>query len=220
MSTLSETPLVRQATSRQNRGNHVSQFNRASRFLLWVDAVGGFLVCTGDVVRLGQAIPGSDVELPLQADVSRLHATIRRDAGGYVLEAHRDVRVNERPIDGATSMSDGCLVEFGKVQMRFSQPHPLSATARLDLVSHHQTRPSTTAVLLMAETCVLGPDSRSHVVCRQWTDEVVLARQERELLCRASGAFEIGGVRHEKRGLATPNCRVVGENFSLSLEQI
>ena len=58
----------------------------APRFMLWIDAVGGFLVCLGDEIIIGQAVPGYDVDVPIQADISRQHVKIRREGEGYVLE--------------------------------------------------------------------------------------------------------------------------------------
>ena len=44
------------------------------RFLLWVDGVGGYLVCLSDEVTLGQSTPNCRVHVPILADVSRHHA--------------------------------------------------------------------------------------------------------------------------------------------------
>ena len=68
------------------------------RALLWVDAVGGFLVCLDDQVVLGQPSPGGAIALPILADLSRRHAVIRREAGAYVLEPFQSVR-SRRPRD-------------------------------------------------------------------------------------------------------------------------
>src|SRR5438093_1143339 len=46
---------------------------RAARFMLWIDAVGGYLVCLGDEIVIGQAAPGTKVDVPIQADISRKH---------------------------------------------------------------------------------------------------------------------------------------------------
>ena len=74
------------------------------RFLLWIDGVGGYLVCLGPRVTFGQATPDGSVDVPLFADVSRLHAT--RDAAtakGYVLEAVRPLQVNGQTVTKATA---------------------------------------------------------------------------------------------------------------------
>ena len=44
--------------------------------------------------------------------------------------------------------------------------HVLSASARLEMVSRHRTQPHVDGILLMAESCVLGPKWQNHVVCR------------------------------------------------------
>ena len=49
------------------------------KFMLWVDAVGGFLVCGADQVRIGQPVHCSSVDIPILGDISSRHASIRRD---------------------------------------------------------------------------------------------------------------------------------------------
>src|SRR5262245_5771556 len=91
----------------------VTTSSNKSRFLLWVDAVGGFFVCQGTELRLGQAVPESTVELPLLADLSRHHATIRRDEEGYTIEPVRDVKLDGRLIDGTSWISGGSVIQLG-----------------------------------------------------------------------------------------------------------
>jgi hypothetical protein len=74
------------------------------------------------------------------------------------------------------------------------------------------------AIILMAESCVLGPKWQNHVVCRDWKGDVVLYRQEDKLFCRAMESLEIDGKLHDGRGPLGPHSRVVGDDFSLSLE--
>jgi hypothetical protein len=192
-----------------------------SRLLMWVDAVGGFYVCQGSEIRVGQAVPGSNIELPLLADLSRHHATIRRDEEGYMIEPIRDVRINGQAIAQASWLNDGALLELGPaLKIRFRRPHPLSATARLDFVSHHRTQPTAAAVILLSDTCVMGPGPQNHVICRHWPHDVVLFRQHGGLHCRSETPFEIDGRRYEHQGPLTLNSHVNGEQFSFSLEEI
>ena len=67
-------------------------------FYLWIDGVGGYLVCLNNRITLGQATPDAAVDVPLLADVSRLHATLTRDPEGYLLHALRPARVNGRTV--------------------------------------------------------------------------------------------------------------------------
>ena len=193
---------------------------RQPRFILWIDAVGGYLVCLSNQVVIGQAHPGSRVEVPLQADISRRHAAIRREGEGYLVEPlGGSVRLDGKPIEGAALLSDGDELELGDgVRLRFRRPHVLSSSARLEILSRHRTQPFVDGVILMAESCVLGPKWQNHVVCRDWSSDVVLYRQEDKLFCRAMESLEIDGKLHDGRGKLGPNSRVVGSDFSLSLE--
>src|SRR5271166_5800978 len=64
------------------------------RFLLWIDAVGGYWVCGGNEVMIGQPAADERIDLPILADLSRRHAIIRRDGEGYLLQPLRELRLN------------------------------------------------------------------------------------------------------------------------------
>jgi hypothetical protein len=198
-----------------------SETRTGPRLLLWVDGVGGYLVCLADEVILGQATHGNAVDVPLLADISRRHARIHRECGTYVLEPFHATRLDGRSIQGKAPLSDGDEIELGTgVRLRFRQPHALSGSARLEFISRHRTQPYADAVLLMAESCVLGPKWQNHVVCRDWSSDVVLYRQDEDLFCRAKEAIEIDGQLCDGRGRLDGNSHVVGGDFSLSLEEL
>ncbi len=192
-----------------------------NRFMLWVDGVGGFLVCMGDEVTLGQPIRSAAADVPILGDISSRHARIRRDGEGYLVEAIHTVRLDGRPVSKVGSLADGSRIALGEgVRMRFRRPHALSGTASLEFESHHRTQPAADAVLLMADTCILGPRRHSHVVCRDWPEEVILYRHDDEIYCRTRGQFEVDGVWCKGKGPLTRSSHVEGEGFSLSLEEI
>ena len=193
---------------------------QSDRFVLLVDAVGGYWVCLGDDIVVGQAGP-ERADLPILGDLSARHARIRRDGEGYLVEAFRDVYVDGRKIDHLAMLAHGSRLQLGpSVRLVFRRPHALSATARLDFVSRHRTQPSTDAVLLMADACVLGPAPFCHVVCPELKHDVVLYRRDERLLVRTPGKFEIDGVVCRDQAVLRPNSRIVGANFSLSLEPL
>jgi len=193
-----------------------------SRFMLWIDAVGGYLVCLGDEIVIGQAAPGTTVDVPLQADVSRKHAKIIRHKEGYVIEPlGGKTSVNGKLIGRPVILSDGDEVLLGEaVKMVFRKPHVLSSSARLEITSGHRSLPNSDAVILMAESCVLGPKWQNHVVCRDWAGDVVLYRSEEKIMCRAMESIEIDGHLHDGRGPVRPGSHIVGNDFSLSLEAV
>ena len=63
-------------TSGSPPGSALAEQHAGRRFLLWIDGVGGYLVCLGDEVILGQASSEYQVDIPIQADLSRRHAKI------------------------------------------------------------------------------------------------------------------------------------------------
>jgi hypothetical protein len=199
-----------------------SSKQKADRFLLWIDSVGGFWVCTRDEVTLGQPGLGPEVDVPILGDLSRRHARIRRDGEGYLIEAIREVRVGGRRAEPVASLVDGSTIELGEgVRLVFRRPNPLSATARLDFASRHHTEPRTDAVLLMADSCILGPKPHSHVVCPEWPRELILYRHQDKLYCRTSGTMEIDGARYVDRGGPLgPRAQIVCDRFSLGLEAV
>jgi len=207
------------AGARSGEVDTVTGSESPQRALLWVDAVGGFLVCLDDQVVLGQPSPGNRIALPILADLSRRHAVIRREAGAYVLEPLQTVRVDGREINGPTVLADRQLIELGEsVQLRFTKPHALSATARLDFESHHKTQPTCDAVLLMADSCVLGPGAHCHVRGRDWQYDVVLYRNGAGFQCRCAAPLIVDGEARSGSIDVESGERVEGESFSFTWE--
>jgi hypothetical protein len=193
---------------------------QSDKFMLWIDAVGGFWVCMKDEIMIGQPVAGQ-IDVPILGDISPKHARIHRDGEGYLVEAIRDVRVDGRAVRPVASLNDGCNIELGEsVKLSFRRTHALSGTARLDFASRHRTQPSADAVLLMADTLILGPKRHCHVFCRNWTREVIIYRHDEELYCRTNGKLKIDGVLCQDRGKITHESHIAGEGFSLKLERI
>lgn len=200
---------------------------RSPEFALWVDGVGGYLVCLGDELTIGQASPETAggpqqrVDVAIRGDLHRRHAILRRRGESYTLEPLGPVQVAGTAIRDCTLLSHGDeIVLGGGVRLRFVQPHPLSASARLEFLSRHRSQPYSDAVLLMAESCVLGPNRRNHVVCRDWTHELILYRHGEELRCRVMEPVEIDGRLCDGQARLRFDSRIVGEDFAVTLEAI
>ena len=85
--------------------------------------------------------------------------------------------------------------------MRFAGRTPLSGTARLDFVSRHRTQPSADAVLLMADSCVLGPEAaQPRRLPRLAAGGDPVTGTTNDLYCRTAGGLEIDGVACTDRG--------------------
>ena len=104
-------------------------------------------------------------------------------------------------------------------QMRFAQPAPVSATARLEITSGHRLPLSVDGVLLMADTLILGRGEQVHVPVPDLPQPVILYRHRDGLGVRWAGEFTVDGQRHKDRALlpagATTLC---GAALSMTIE--
>jgi hypothetical protein len=217
----SSVPLARSSTLRsgKTRVSLATSQSESVRRMLWVDAVGGFLLCFEPEIVIGQ--PAAGATLPILGDISRRHAILRREAGGHVLEAIGPTQVDGRLVTGPLLLPADCLIQLGSaVRVRFRRPHALSATARLTIESGHRTAPAADAVLLMAESCVLGPQAHSHVVCRKWPGDVVLFRQGTDLKIRTNLPLNLDGQNVAGAMPFPPGTRLEGESLGVSLEEL
>ncbi len=192
----------------------------APRYLLWVDGVGGFLICMGNRLVLGQGGTESRADIPLVADIARLHATLTRDAEGTVIEALRDLRVNGRPVTRSLLRPNDRLTLGATCQLQFRQPVPVSTTIRLDVTSGHRLPLALDGVLLMSETLLLGPGPQAHVLVPGLEQPVVLFRHKDGLGLRYAGKLTVDGQPHPERGLLGPRAVVVGDDISFALEPV
>lgn len=191
------------------------------RLVAWIDGVGAYLICLGDEATIGQPSVPPSVEIPIRADLSRRHATLRREGEAYVLTPIHEVSVNTRPLTGPTVISNNDLIELGdSVRLQFRKPHALSATAVLTVESNHKTEPAVDAIVLMSDSCILGPQSHSHVRCRDWTEDLVLFRRGTGLGFRTTAAVEVDGKPAEPNAVLPGNCRLEAENFAMSFEDL
>jgi tetratricopeptide (TPR) repeat protein len=189
-----------------------------ARLLLWVDGVGGFLVCLSPRVTFGQAAAEALVDVPLVADVSRLHATLTRDAEGYLLEGSKALQVNSQPVTRALLRPGDRLTLGTSCQFVFRQSVPVSTTARLDIVSGHRLPLAVDGVLLMGDSLVLGPGPQAHVAVPDLKAPVVLFRHKDGLGVRARSPLTVDGERCADKTLLRPRSVVSGEEIAFAVE--
>jgi hypothetical protein len=87
-------------------------------------------------------------------------------------------------------------------------------------MGHTRWQPLLSAALLMGESCVLGPESNSHVICPDWTTKVVLFRNGKEWMCRVS---EQANIQIDGKPIRAPfplvqGQRIRGDEISMTLE--
>ena len=191
------------------------------RFLLWVDGVGGYLVCLANRVTFGQATAEAPVDVPLFADVSRLHAELSRDGEGYVVESGKGVLVNGQPTNRSVLVAGDRVTLGATCQFLFHKPIAVSSTARLELTSGHRLPVAVDGVLLMGNELILGPTAEAHIPIRGVSAPVLIYRSKEGLGVRVpDGRFRIDDrVCHDRAALPLPSV-VSADAFTFAVEPV
>lgn len=196
----------------------------------------------------GEMGPAEEAEICVQGDLSAREACLRRLGGDYVLQPFAAALLGDRRMHRPTPLRDGDRftfatraaslrlaaerggaaagnaaaggVEAAGVRFSFAKPHPLSSSARLTLVSRHRLRPRCDAIILLADTCILGPSRTSHVVAAAAESEVVLLFSAGRWWCRGMGETNVDGEPREGRFELVPGTRVESGGIAFSLEAV
>ncbi|MBW3541742.1 MAG: hypothetical protein KY476_15860 [Planctomycetes bacterium] len=198
--------------------------DREPRFVLWIDGVGGYLVCTGRRVSFGGPAANDGAEtadVPLLAGLSRRHASFVRTGEGWLIEAHGQAKVEGRPVHERTNLNDGYAIELGgSVRLRFRQPTVLSPTAAIEFESSHRPDRTVDAVILMDDLCLLGPGRENHIECPGWDRSAVVYRRGGGFFCRSEGELFIDGRQFSREAAFEPGQVVSGLDFRFRLEGV
>lgn len=208
-----------QVDAASNQPQHSQTTVGKQQRIMWIDGVGGYMLLDTDEVVIGQAYHGSPSEICIVGDLSRQAAAIRRSDGDYLIQPLQPTRINDCPIDRPQLLSDGCEIQLGdRVRLAFSKPSPLSATARLELVSLNKFKPTVDGILLLSDSCVLGPNAGSHVVCPTWSNEILMFRHQAGWYFRTLDEVEVDGKLEKGQIPLVAGMRINGNDFSLSIE--
>lgn len=199
----------------------VSEMPSRETFMLWVDGVGGYLVCTDRVNTIGQAAQETRIAIPVVGDLRGRHARIESVGGQHLLQPLGGMSIDGAPVQSPVELKhDQTFLLDGGVSFKYSQSHPLSKSARLDCVSRHRTQPWADAILLATQSIVLGPNRNNHVFCPTWENDLILFCRNDQWFCRTTVPIEIDNQTVGKEGPIQFNSRIVGEDFSLTLERV
>jgi hypothetical protein len=194
----------------------------AQRHLLWIDRVGCWMLMLKDRVSIGGSGGSSEpADISLLAQLSRKHATLERDGENYVMQAHSPVSIAGRAVYDKIDLHDGYELHLGSsVRLKFRLPTVMSGSARIEFASDHRPKHAVEGVVLMDETCLLGPHDDNHIRCPGWTNNVVLYRKGGHLWCKSRDELFIGGKRASPAGMIPPGAIVQGTDFRFRLETI
>ncbi|MGQ9592802.1 MAG: hypothetical protein ACUVYA_21190, partial [Planctomycetota bacterium] len=184
-----------------------------SRFLLWVDGVGTYLVLSSDRVAIGREGSSFHPDIALLADAGGRRAEIvRADEDYFVVSMENPVLVGGKPTRRKLLASEDAI-DFGpRSRIVFRLPTPLSATAVLSLQRGQRIHGDVRNVILLKDHLVLGPRGKSHVEIGPKSERIVLSREPRGLVCRAQEEILLGTAAAGREALVPPGVRVqVGE---------
>ena len=194
---------------------------RGERYLLWIDRVGAYLLCLGESVTIGGPAADKGADLSLLANLSRRHATLQRSGERYVLHAHAPSFVAGRAVHERVDLCDGHELQFGNnVRFRFRLPTVMSGSARLEFLSDHRPPFPADGVVLMDETCLVGPAAENHIHCPDWPQSLLLYRQSGKLHCKARDELFIDGRHAPGGGELSGGSVVAGTDIRFRIELI
>ena len=142
-----------------------------SRWRLWIDGCGGFLLLTGNRWSVGGRGQEDQADICVRADWPRRAGIIQRMGGDYFWS---DARA---PDQRQLISGDQPLPIPGSAAARMCQPTPLSNTATLELCPPHRFDEHVDGVVLFDGALLVGPQADCHVRCHQMTDRAVITRR-------------------------------------------
>lgn len=184
-----------------------------SRFLLWVDGVGTYLVLSSDRVAIGREGSSFHPDVALLADAGGRRAEIvRADEDYFVVSMGEPILVGGKPTRRKLLATEDAIDLGPRCRIVFRLPTPLSATAVLSLQRGQRIHGDVRNVVLLKDHLVLGPKGKSHVEIGRGSEKIVLSREPRGLVCRAAEEIFLGTAAAGREALVPPGVRVqVGE---------
>jgi hypothetical protein len=225
----------------------------SARFMLWIDGVGGYLVCERAAVVFGRPsssvrpfLPGvggsssekSEVDIAVMADVSRRHAELARVGEHYRFRPlKRGCIVDGAAVNESAWVGDGAMLELGDSdsksgdrsgggtsrgpRWKFRFPQSFGLTARLEPASSHRLQPHADGILLLADTCLIGPENDAHLPAPDWRRTLVLHRRpDGSLVFRADGSYDVDGRRLKGAVTIHHASQIRADDFLLQLEPL
>lgn len=194
------------------------------QYKLWIDGVGGYLLCSGDEVVLGNRSQTEQSKLgkiPIQAAIRSEHCSILFESESYWLEAFAACEVNQSQVTERVRVPDDAVLTLEDVQLRVRIPSPLSKTAILQIESGHRMEGGMDGAILFRSTCLLGDRSQNHVVCRGWQDQVIIIQRQGQLFCKSqNGVIKRNGKEAGSMVPVNDGDFLEGEDWSMTFEAV
>lgn len=196
--------------------------SQCERYVLWIDGVGAFQLFVGQSFLIGgPTLEHPSADICLLANISRKHATLSRDAEDWFIRPHSSTVVSGRTVSDRALLKSGDEIRLAeRVRLGFRIPSMLSGSAVIDFESPHRPAQSVNGIILMTDTCLLGPRSDHHVCCPDWPDMVVLFTQAGQLKCRSAMPLNVNDVRVRDAADLHDGAIVTGHDLRFRVERL
>ena len=167
---------------------HGARAGSAKPLLLLIDGSCSALVLRQNLVRLGRAGGSAPIDVPIPGDIQSHHADIINYGDDFFVMPRGPVRINHAPIRSAL-LRDGDRLRLGdKTKLEFLKPSAKSDTAVLKVSDRQRLPMDVSYVVLLRDTCLIGPQPSCHLRTREGESRIVLFVRDGELYARATGA--------------------------------
>ena len=198
-----------------------AQSTESDSYLLWIDGVGTWQVCAGTRCQIGA--PSQEIvpaDICLMAQISRRHATLERIDENWFIRPHAATVLSGKPISDRSLLRSGDeIVLADRVRLGFRIPNVLSGSAVIDFESQHRPPRTVDGIILMSDSCLMGPRADHHICCPDWTGHIVLFRQDGLLRCRSEMSLKFDGTGFSEPGVLRDGTVVSGEDLRFRVER-
>jgi hypothetical protein len=174
-------------------------------FHWWIDAVGAYRTFTKSRVVIGHAGDKSN-DLAIMGDLSARHAELCRGREGFFLVSRGETAVNNCP-GKEFLLHHGDHIRLRGVELVFQQPIAWCLTARLELLRPHRFPLALDGVVLLGETCVLGPKPDAHIRT-PWKASLFVNWYQDRYWVRGAGEFRVDGQVYQRCAPLHPEAQV------------
>jgi hypothetical protein len=190
---------------------------------LWIDGVGGYGIWDRNSIEIGRSIESQE-GLSIQGELASRSIRIERSAEDWMLYPIDSVFKNGERLTLPHLLQHNDRLKLGEqVELLFERGNSWSSTAKLRIISRHRWSETMDGVLLLGQTCLLGPTPQANIQCREWRQNIVLFRKDTEWMIReanVSAATLLANLGQTMNAKAIPlvvGKRLESTDFSMTL---
>ncbi len=189
---------------------------------LWIDGVGAYLMSLKPTFAIGG--PTENESAPdwmIWSTLLQKHLDITHTSEGFAIAPLGPLQIAGREVTSPVALRHRTTMALGSsVRIEFTQPHPLSLTAVLKLVSPHRSVQTADAVVLLHDTCLIGPRKAHHITCGEGSPEIRLTPIDGGIRCQADADFSVNDIPSGRESILDETAIVAGEGFRFRLEHV